>query len=267
MPKCFLGEPFKHDLFVSYSHGAFRGKHEPELKAWSQKFAEDLREEIALLDGFDEISVFLDESDRSDENVDRTEQLTGLLQGRVVGSALFTLLMTPKYLRSKWCRQEFDWWCKKHHPDMLGAGARLYVCRVLPSDEGNWPEPIKDVVGHFCYDRDKEPEMARPFTWRGASDDRYGDILTEIAGAMAQRLRAVRIALERRRESDQAAARLTADGGQVIYLHARETYAEAWERARDGLVDKKLVVLPGEPDPIAREPAAIREMRTAESRQ
>ena len=28
----FLGEPFKHDLFVSYSHGEFEGSGESNLK-------------------------------------------------------------------------------------------------------------------------------------------------------------------------------------------------------------------------------------------
>lgn len=158
----YLGSPFQHDLFVSYSHGAFPDNHDPELKRWSQKFAEDLRAELAGSGEFDAISVFLDEGERSDENVDRTEQLTGLLRDRVVNSALFTLLMTPHYLRSKWCRQEFDWWCEQHHPDTLGAGGRAYVCRVRPNDQAAWPEPIKDLVGHFCYDQDKEPDMARP---------------------------------------------------------------------------------------------------------
>jgi hypothetical protein len=34
----FLGEPFKHDLFVSYSHGDFDRPGDPKLKAWSQAF-------------------------------------------------------------------------------------------------------------------------------------------------------------------------------------------------------------------------------------
>ncbi|HEX5796126.1 MAG TPA: hypothetical protein VFY19_09800, partial [Geminicoccaceae bacterium] len=90
----FLGKPFQHDLFVSYSHGAFADDHDSELKLWSQKFALDLRSELRGYDGFQEVSVFLDESNRSDENVDRTEQLTPLLQERVAGSALLVILMT-----------------------------------------------------------------------------------------------------------------------------------------------------------------------------
>jgi hypothetical protein len=77
---------------------------------------------------------------------------------------------------------------------------------------------------------------------------------------MMKSLREIRAALDRRRQRAEAAGRLAAESGQVIYLHARETHAEAWQRASDLLVKKKFVVLPGEPDPIAREPKAIREI-------
>jgi hypothetical protein len=57
MAMCIVGKPFKHDLFVSYSHGDFAGKHDADLKHWSQKFAEDLRAELAGTTEFEEISV------------------------------------------------------------------------------------------------------------------------------------------------------------------------------------------------------------------
>jgi hypothetical protein len=60
---CVVGKPFEHDLFVSYSHGTFKGQHDSDLKLWSQKFAEDLRAELAL--ELEEISVFLDQSERT----------------------------------------------------------------------------------------------------------------------------------------------------------------------------------------------------------
>jgi hypothetical protein len=75
-----------------------------------------------------------------------------------------------------------------------------------------------------------------------------------------QRLRAIRTALERQRQREAAAVRLAADDGQVIYLHAREAQAEAWQRAGDALEEEDFVVLPTELDPIAREPEAIREI-------
>jgi TIR domain len=257
----FLSEPFKHDLFVSYSHGAFEGQHDSDLKRWSQKFARDLRAEFAGTTEFQNISVFLDQSERSDESVDRTAELPEHLQKRVQDSALLTILMTPHYLRSEWCRQEREWWCAKHNPDKLGAGTRIFVCRVRPTSNEPWPRELPAAVGYFLYDQNKEPDKARPFTWRGSKRDLddYNDLLVDLAGDMMKPLREIRAALERRRQRDEAAGRLAAETGQVIYLHARETHAEAWQRASD-LLAKNYVVVPTEPDPIAREPKAIREI-------
>lgn len=237
---------------MSYSHGVFKGTHDSDLKLWSQKFAEDLRAELAGSGEFDDISVFLDEGDRSDENVDRTEQLTGRLGDRVTKSALFTLLMTPHYLRSKWCRQEFDWWCEKHHPDTLGAGGRAYVCRVRPSDEAAWPEPIKDMVGYFCYDRNKDADRARPFTWKGLERDKddYIDLLLDLSGEMMQRLRALKVILDERRREEEQARKYAAAEGQTLFLHGRETAEDAWDRACDHLQEAGFAVLPGGPVPV-----------------
>jgi hypothetical protein len=263
----FLGEPFKHDLFVSYSHGAFAGNHDADLKLWSQTFAEDLRKELARAIEFENVSVFLDESDRHDESIDRAAGLTEQLRRRVHNSALLTVLMTSHYLRSNWCRDERDWWCGKHHPDTLGTDGRILVCRVWPTEEADWPVELCDerrvpLPGYHCYDRNKHPDTARPFGWRGYARDRddYIDLLVDLSGDVMQRLRAIKVALEQHRQRDEAAARLAADDGQVIYLHAREAHAKAWERASDSLGQNGFVVLPSEPDPMAREPKAIREI-------
>jgi len=259
---CFLGEPFKHDLFISYSHGAFKGQHDPDLKLWSRKFADALRAELAGIPEFEKISVFLDQSERSDESVDRTADLTTHLQEHVHDSALLTILMTPHYLRSQWCSQEREWWCAKHNPDTLGAGERIFVCRVLPTGEVPWPPELPAAAGYDCYDLNKEPDYARPFTWMDRTDDRneYVEVLISLSGDMRRRLRNVSAAVKKRRERDEADARLAADVGQVIYLHARERHAEAWERAGERLAQNGFVILPLELAPMARDPKAIREI-------
>jgi hypothetical protein len=262
-----LGKPFEHDLFVSYSHGAFKGEHDSDLKLWSQKFAKDMRAELARAIEFENVSVFLDDSDRDDEGLDRVAGLTEQLRRRVQNSALLTVIMSSHYLRSNWCRDERDWWCEKHHPDTLGTRGRIFVCRVWPTEEADWPVELCDerripLPGYHCYDRNKHPDTARPFAWRGYARDRddYIDLLVELSGDVMQRLRAIRAALEQRRKGDEAAARLAAESGQVIYLHAREAHAEAWQRAGDALVDRGFVVLPAEPDPISRDPLVLREI-------
>lgn len=233
--KSFLGKPFRHDLFVSYSHGAFAGEHDAELKLWSQKFAKDLREELAGTTEFQKFSMFLDESERSDESVDRTADLPEHLQRRVAKSALLTILMTPHYLLSDWCRQEREWWCEKHHPDALGVGDRIFVCRVRSTEDEPWPSVLPAAVGYHCYDKSKEPDRARPFTWRDSTEDRnaYNRVLIDVAGDMMQRLRAIKEVVEERERQKEEEQRL-ADGGKVLYLHGRDAYEAAWKRAGGG---------------------------------
>ena len=258
----FLGDPFRYDLFVSYSHGAFAGEHDSELKLWSQKIAEDLRAELAGTIEFEQVSVFLDESERSDESVDRTADLQEHLQQRAEESALLTILMTPHYLRSDWCRQEREWWCEKHYPDTLGAGDRIFVCRVRPTDQESWPSEFAAAVGYHCYDKGKEPDKARPYTWRGSSRDLddYNDLLVDLSGDMMQRLRAIKEILEEQEQRKREEQRLAADAGQVLYLHARDSDEDAWKQAGGTLAQTGFIVLPGQPDPVVRDPKVARDV-------
>ena len=93
------------DVFFSYSHAAFEGRSNSELRRWSQKLAKDLREELSF-SGVENLSLYLDESERKDESVDPTELLGSQLKEKVAGAALLALLMTPHYLRSEWCKRE-----------------------------------------------------------------------------------------------------------------------------------------------------------------
>jgi len=83
------------------------------------------------------------------------------------------------------------------------------------------------------------------------------DLLVDLTGDMMQRLRAIREILVERRQSEAEAARLAADG-QVIYLHAREEQAPVWEKTGETLEALGFAVVPGEPDPVKREPKAAR---------
>lgn len=258
----FLGDPFRYDQFISYSHGAFAGVHDSELKRWSQKFAADLRAELAGTIEFEQFSMFLDESERSDESVDRTADLPEHLQQRVAESALLTILMTPHYLRSDWCRQEREWWFEKHQPDTHGTIDRIFFCRVRPTDQESWPSELPEAIGYHCYDKSKEPDKARPYTWRGSGRDLddYNDLLVDLSGDMMQRLRAIKEIINKQEQREKEEQRLAADAGQVLYLHARDAHADAWQSAGGALSQIGFVVLPGQPDSVPRDPKVAQEV-------
>ena len=132
----------------------------------------------------------------------------------------------------------------------LGAGARGYSCWVLPSDKAGWPQAIKDVAGYFCYDCDIEPEDARPFAWRGAEDDRYGAVLTAIAGAMARRLRALKAILDEERRRKEQVRKYAAADVKTLFLHGRKGSEDTSGEACARLQTSGFAVLPGGTVPV-----------------
>ena len=245
-------QTFPIDVFLSYSHGAFAGQSSSRLKAWSQKLADDLREELLGLE-LDDLSLFIDSSDREDEGVDRTERLAEQLKHSVEGAAILAVLMSSPYLRSRWCGQERDWWTSRNSPDPLAVGGRVFVCRAQPTDEAAWPDALKGLFGYLFYDKDKRPDLARPYTYGGATADldEYLDALVRLSGDIAQRLKAVRGILEDRHRQWQQEQRAAAEGGQILFLYGRQECAPSWTDACRRLQGKRFVVNPDRPEPMA----------------
>ncbi len=107
----FVGSPFRHDVFVSYSRGDVQGDGRALLKQWSQGFVRELELELqAFPDLGAQIKIFLDQSQRPGQGVDPMAPLTEGLKADVSASAILAVLMTPQYIGSHWCREERKWW-------------------------------------------------------------------------------------------------------------------------------------------------------------
>jgi hypothetical protein len=262
---CFVGEPFKHDLFVSYSHGSIDGRGTSLLKTWSGEFVEDLERQIRQIRHFRAVRVFLDQNQRPGQGVDPTAPLTETLKDEIAASALLVILMTPDYLASRWCEQERDWWISRHMPDAIGAGGRIFVCRVLPNvedlpwepehDHKPWPSALKDSAGEalpgfWFHSRDDVDDATVPFRWDGVTHDlnEYDQARRELIRVVTARLRKIKQRLNERRREKESQTGLAGPGRKIIYLHGREAHAEAWQRARDALVRSGYVIYPSVPE-------------------
>ena len=117
------------------------------------------------------------------------------------------------------------------------------------------------LVGFTFYDLTRAELRPQPYEWPDPSGAKgpFRDALLDMVGRIWQRLD-VKEQLEERARRKAEAERLTAASGQVIYLHARKAHAEAWERAGDALIQRGFVVMPGEPDPVERDPKRAREI-------
>jgi hypothetical protein len=262
----YLAPDYLHDVFVTYSHGDFDGTGDSELKAWSQKFAKKLESELRQIPKFKNSVVFLDESKRAEHRLDKTLPLTDQIRAGVEGAALLTVLMTPHYLESGWCRDEREWWLT-HHGERGDTSGRVFVARVWPT-EAEWPEALRDERGHtpigfWFHARENVDYGTRPFGWNGRTDDQneFTKSLLDLVSVVARRLETLRKELDEHRRAQEDADRISALGRQILYLHAREAHRDAWAKAVSALGKIGYVVMPSAPEPTAGDPKRLQEIK------
>jgi hypothetical protein len=251
-----LSPEFLHDVFVSYSHGDVDGSGGSPLKTWSIAFVRELQDELKIIPQLRSPSVFLDQSPRPEQGLDAGNPLTAQLQGAASRAALLLLLMSPHYLRSKWCQDERKWWLEGTLADAFPElDSRILISRVWPTRDDEWPKELCDARGHpplgvLFHDPAKNEVTSRPFGWPNphAAGGEFRDALVELAGLIALRLKQLNEALERRRQAAADAAKLVADGGQAIYVHARARDKSIWEDACQELIDAGYGVFPDAPE-------------------
>ncbi len=270
----YVGAPFEHDLFVSYSHGA-DAQGQPMLKDWSVAFVRELERELRSDREYrNALSIFLDAHDGAGQRIDPMAPLTEQLDRHVGASALLMVLMSPDCQASTWCRTEREWWWAHQATTGLAPAGRVAMVRVWPLQDpwpgDRWPPELSDSAGHPLVGYEFHAgtgRAARPLGWTQWSTGFGPDVreaLLGLAGDLYQKLDQVKADAERLRASRADADRLAIEAGQTLYLHGRADHAEDWERAAEALLAGGYAVLPGEPDPVERDPArleAIRERR------
>jgi hypothetical protein len=239
---------FRHDVFTSYAHGDFERAGTSYLKKWSLAFKRELQAELSYEFGSSNISIFIDENQRPDQGLDKNDPLTAQLRAAASGAALLLILMSPYYLDSDWCRDELSWWREQTGTEVFPeVGNRILVAHIWPTRGLPWPEVVCDERGHpqpgVLFHR---PPSGRPFNWpdpTGAAGD-FRDAILELTGQIKKRIDKLSEALERKRRAAADIAKLRADGGQLIYVHARARDKVHWERACDELISAGYGVLP-----------------------
>ena len=237
---CYLGDPFNHDLFVSYSHVRDAGGEPADLQKWSEAFAKALEDELCADPKMRELRIFLDKHHRPEQGVDPLQPLSEQLKAAIAASGLLVLLMSPYYLQSHWCQDERDWWIARQAELDLPPSGRIAVVRVWPTEEP-WPPVLLDSNGHelpgFPFFEELAPGHPRPYGWLHRTRDGFAfesKFYQHLFGVVSHlylalhTLKAQADALKRAREE---LSKLAQCGGQSIYLHGREDHYEDWEKA------------------------------------
>jgi TIR domain-containing protein len=223
----YLSPDFDYDVFVSYSHGDPEGVGESPLKTWSHALIETLKDDIkSLSDGeFDELAVWYD------RDFDTTLHLTPELRGKVKTAAVLMILMSPRYLKSKWCGDERAWF-QEQIEDRTADEGRVFIVRAGSTDEGAWPDFLRDERGHAIigfrfHPPPRQPgDIVEPFGWPDLFErnEPFRRALETLRTALIRRLRE----LKKRFASRAIAPAVSTIPGRPprIYLHARPEHAE-----------------------------------------
>ena len=245
----FLLPYFEYDVFVSYSHGVQGGESETDapLRDWTLELIRRLETDIRAVDTeFDDLHIW------RDEQIDPTIHISDELRGKVKSSGILLIVMSPRYLTSTWCQNELEWF-RQQVQDRERDQGRVFVVRVLRTDENRWPDFLRDARGHslpgFQF-HDKLDSM--PFGWRGSSENReaYVRELWRLQTALTRRLRELLANAERRVKPQMPAHAGQGASQRRVYLHARPENASVYDEVkrdllREGIAPFSTVADPG----------------------
>lgn len=259
-----VGGPFKHDIFVSYSHGDAMGDGDSPLKRWSGAFVAQLESELRVDPRFgNALSIFIDQHHRPAQGIDPLAPLTEHLKAEVGLSAVVMALTSPHYLRSAWCRDERDFWASQQEALQLPTRERVALVHIWPVADGEaWPALFLDsrgnpLLGFTFFDRSNQLNP-RPFGWhepKPENDSQFRKAVLDVAGRVGMKLLDIKAMLEERSRALSQVDKLSAGALRTVYLHGRVDQADAWEKAHAILSQGGFAVFPGEPDPIEPDPA------------
>ncbi len=240
----FLHPHFDPDVFVSYSHGDPRGTGGSMLKDWTQALIRKLEDQILSLNTeFDDMRVWID------AKIDPTATLDEHLRAQVSSSGVLLIVMSDRYLKSSWCRDELEWF-HKQIDDRAGEQGRVFVVRAQATRESEWPEFLRGDRGakapgfNFI-----DPENGQPLGWPNLAVTSADFVreLRRLETALTLKLRELKERAEKRAAPPPAPAFA---GDKRIYLHA----AAAGEAARleidsalkaEGIASLTLKITPG----------------------
>ena len=257
-PLAYLDPHFENDVFVSYSQGDPSGTGGAPLKRWTEALIEQLRADIQSVDTeFDRLHFWID------AQLDPTAPLTSELRDKVKSSAILMVIMSPRYLQSRWCKDELEWFREQVRERSNDQG-RVFVVRVLPTKNADWPDFLRDDGGNSLVGFQFHDSITKkPFGWRDVNDNDYVRQLWTLQTALTKRLRQLRERYESRPKVEVAPTAQVAalfasppvpqadasNGPRRIYVHARGDQLPARNEVQRQLSRISIIALSAAADP------------------
>lgn len=242
-------------MFFSYAHADADGRGDSPLKSWSQQFHGAL---LAALHSFqlDPLPrIFLDESRRPENGLNRAAHLAPELIETVKASALLQVVMSPQYLRSPWCRRELETFVASVGEKPGNPKERIIVAKAIDTDGLSWPSALCDdegntPVGWRFHDPDKPFPYGYMTEWGRHIPPEMCGALFDMAHNIKRRLEQLDAELTEKRKKSELVHWLERGEAERIYLYGRRDEEAEWEAVWTEIDRLGIMVEPGEPEPL-----------------
>ena len=170
-------------IYLSYAHldnVQLRGD-----EGWVDRFQEALQIRLAQLLGYD-VDIVRDSKLRGNDYVDDH------LLRQIVNSSFFVAIITPAYVKSDWCREEFRHFLEATAPSDSGVARRERVFTVVktPVDKDDWFPEFKSLgsktLQYNFYERDKDGRFREFSPDHTLIDKRFWERLDDVAVDIAR---------------------------------------------------------------------------------
>src|SRR5689334_3419938 len=124
-----------HELFVSYAHVDDRYFLDVHL-GWVSQLVEVLRRELEVEAGRpEEVRIW-----RDSEALRGNHAVSPEISRRVRSSALLLVVLSPGYIKSRWCQQELELFVESRGTE----GDWIFVVEKIPVERDRWPAVLRN---------------------------------------------------------------------------------------------------------------------------
>ena len=161
------------EIFISYAHADDQPLAEG-TRGWVTALCDRLQKSLAMQPGGSGVTVWMDHRLEPQKQVDKA------LNERVGHADCFVAVLSPRYLESRWCRQEIEEFVRRVGPD---AG-RIFLVEIVPTSRAQWPAGTGELSSRQFWSQAFEEPAPVTLGWPApdpTADRPYWRALNELA--------------------------------------------------------------------------------------
>ena len=161
------------EIFISYAHADDQPLAEG-TKGWVTAFSDRLQKSLAMKSGGSGFTLWMD------QRLEPQKQVKQALNERVGRADCFVAVLSPRYLESRWCRQEIEEFVRRMGRD---AG-RVFLVEIVPTPRAQWPSGTEELSPRQFWSQANDEPAPVTFGWPApdpTADRPYWRALNELA--------------------------------------------------------------------------------------